>query len=617
MSFGLKVSRNIHHHQVQMQMQSQAHQRKLYGCCFSSRDLVVVTSPVLPSMTSSQAILAPAPSITSISTLSLSASVPPTLPSLAYSKVSFSTLASKPMASSKPAGSGAGPVSPKLLQRQEYRKDYQRDGYLVVKNVLTPQEIQQLRDEALAILRGQYGDFDGLNIISVTPPTSSTTGAGDDAAATDTSVSASVSSALATSDETLYTRYARVDFPHKLSEKITELALKNPKIVDILKSIIGPDIKCMSSKLYIEGPGAQARLWHQDEVFIPTRDRSLVCAFVAIDPHTLATGCISAHPGSHREGVLYRPHAPTNVTQMQQQPAAPLNAEGVAITTASPTTESGLSSASSSLSSSPSSAITSPASASPATAPSASTPASSDTAANAALLEQQAQHLVTGSSSNGDLDALVDVDDSDLAFSECDSDDPDDIHIELPAGSVAFIHGYTVHRVQANATSIVTVPPSQQQGPLLTQTSLSEPALMTSPSQDTSFPLSASTTSSSSSPAATGAGEAAVPSQHPTPVPAMVPRMALKAFYSSAKTLLPWSPDASQPLVADMRDIVMVAGSDPYAYKGITNVLTPKAFPSTHVMASNKSTATTTTVTSTSSPSFSPASLSSSASALP
>ena len=47
-------------------------------------------------------------------------------------------------------------------------------------------------------------------------------------------------------------------------------------------------------------------------------------------------------------------------------------------------------------------------------------------------------------------------------------------------------------------------------------------------------------------------------------------RRALANHYMSAESLLPWSPPGPDEhmAIADFRDIVLVAGEDPYAYKG-------------------------------------------------
>src|SRR3954468_2418356 len=45
--------------------------------------------------------------------------------------------------------------------------------------------------------------------------------------------------------------------------------------------------------------------WHQDEFYIPTRDRSLCGAWIAIDDATRENGCLRVLPGSHRHGYMY------------------------------------------------------------------------------------------------------------------------------------------------------------------------------------------------------------------------------------------------------------------------------------------------------------------------
>jgi hypothetical protein len=52
-------------------------------------------------------------------------------------------------------------------------------------------------------------------------------------------------------------------------------------------------------------------------------------------------------------------------------------------------------------------------------------------------------------------------------------------------------------------------------------------------------------------------------------------RMALVNHYMSADSMLPWDQDGKLPPTEDLRDIVMVAGKDPYAYKGIVDANKP------------------------------------------
>ena len=79
----------------------------------------------------------------------------------------------------------------------------------------------------------------------------------------------------------------------------------HPIIVDVLTRVLGPNVKAMQSMYFIKSEGKPGQAWHQDEHFIPTRDRSLTAAWIAVDDATVENGCLWVIPGSHRRGVLY------------------------------------------------------------------------------------------------------------------------------------------------------------------------------------------------------------------------------------------------------------------------------------------------------------------------
>ena len=64
--------------------------------------------------------------------------------------------------------------------------------------------------------------------------------------------------------------------------------------------MIGPNVKAMQSMLFIKAEGKPGQAWHQDEYYIPTRDRSLTAAWIALDDATVENGCLWVLPGSHR-----------------------------------------------------------------------------------------------------------------------------------------------------------------------------------------------------------------------------------------------------------------------------------------------------------------------------
>lgn len=152
---------------------------------------------------------------------------------------------------------------------------FRENGYLVVHNALSPAEVEELRSDAVRICRGDAGEVRG-----VTPALPGET------------------------DDDVMQRYLCIHFPHKLSDVMYNY-LAHPVIVDVLTHVIGPDVKCMQSMLFIKAAGKPGQAWHQDEDFIPTRDRTLAGAWIAMDRATTENGCLWVIPGSHKAGILW------------------------------------------------------------------------------------------------------------------------------------------------------------------------------------------------------------------------------------------------------------------------------------------------------------------------
>ena len=104
--------------------------------------------------------------------------------------------------------------------------------------------------------------------------------------------------------EELISHFLCIHHPHKISATF-ERYLAHPAIVAALTKVIGPNVKCMQSMLFVKSSGKPGQAWHQDEDYIPTRDRSLTGAWIAIDDATVENGCLWVIPGSQRRGILY------------------------------------------------------------------------------------------------------------------------------------------------------------------------------------------------------------------------------------------------------------------------------------------------------------------------
>jgi ectoine hydroxylase-related dioxygenase (phytanoyl-CoA dioxygenase family) len=152
---------------------------------------------------------------------------------------------------------------------------YSTDGYVVLPGALSAAEVAEIRAEALRLCRGELGPVEGL--LPASP---------------------------GESDDEVIRRYLCLHFPHKLSDVMAR-AMRHPAVLAVLTRVIGPDVKAMQSMLFTKGEGRPGQAWHQDEFFIPTRDRSLTGAWLALDDATVENGCLWVLPGSHRAGVLY------------------------------------------------------------------------------------------------------------------------------------------------------------------------------------------------------------------------------------------------------------------------------------------------------------------------
>jgi phytanoyl-CoA hydroxylase len=160
-------------------------------------------------------------------------------------------------------------------QDEDLAARFARHGYAILPGALSAAEVDKLRAETLAICRGQRGAVSGMQPSADDEP-----------------------------DDAVVRRHACIHFPHKISPAMHQ-TLAHPAIVSALTCVIGPDVKAMQSMLFTKGEGKPGQAWHQDEFFIPTRDRSLTAAWIALDDATTENGCLWVLPGSHRAGVIY------------------------------------------------------------------------------------------------------------------------------------------------------------------------------------------------------------------------------------------------------------------------------------------------------------------------
>ena len=104
-------------------------------------------------------------------------------------------------------------------------------------------------------------------------------------------------------------RPEHMDVPHLTDPALFEWLL-DPDVLDLVESLIGPDIALFSSHFICKPAGDGKPVpWHQDAHFwrdtiAPAGDA--ITVWLAIDPSTVENGCLRVIPGSHRAPVSHR-----------------------------------------------------------------------------------------------------------------------------------------------------------------------------------------------------------------------------------------------------------------------------------------------------------------------
>ncbi|MCE2517957.1 MAG: phytanoyl-CoA dioxygenase family protein [Alphaproteobacteria bacterium] len=92
---------------------------------------------------------------------------------------------------------------------------------------------------------------------------------------------------------------------HVVIPQLAEVA-RNPQILDVIESLLGPDLLAWSVELFIKEPGSTKTVsWHQDITYWgmgETDDE--VTAWIALSDVSVEAGCMRFIPGSHKGGLV-------------------------------------------------------------------------------------------------------------------------------------------------------------------------------------------------------------------------------------------------------------------------------------------------------------------------
>ncbi|MCP5266975.1 MAG: phytanoyl-CoA dioxygenase family protein [Burkholderiaceae bacterium] len=86
--------------------------------------------------------------------------------------------------------------------------------------------------------------------------------------------------------------------------------IRDPRVLDPIQQLIGPNILCWNTIFWIKDVGSPSFIsWHQDATYWGLSSRNVVTAWLAIAPASIEAGCMRVMPGTHAGDDL--PHQDT------------------------------------------------------------------------------------------------------------------------------------------------------------------------------------------------------------------------------------------------------------------------------------------------------------------
>ena len=107
---------------------------------------------------------------------------------------------------------------------------------------------------------------------------------------------------------------------HLLFTWLNEL-IRQPRILDAVADVLGPNLLCWSSSFFIKEARDPAFVsWHQDSTYWGLSEPTVVTAWVAFSESSVESGAMRMIPGTHRQQVAHREtFAPDNLLSRGQE----------------------------------------------------------------------------------------------------------------------------------------------------------------------------------------------------------------------------------------------------------------------------------------------------------
>src|SRR5260221_1887372 len=172
---------------------------------------------------------------------------------------------------------------------------YREHGYIVVPDVLDTQTLSATRQVIAEFIEGARGVTRHTEIYDFEP-----------------------------SHRPETPRVRRIKTPH-LHHDIFRRIMRTPRMVDILRQLLGPSVRLHGSKLNIKAPHYGSPVeWHQDWAFYPHTNDDILAVGVMLDDCALENGPLMVMPGTPK-GPVWDHHAEGHFCRAIDPTACPLD----------------------------------------------------------------------------------------------------------------------------------------------------------------------------------------------------------------------------------------------------------------------------------------------------
>jgi ectoine hydroxylase-related dioxygenase (phytanoyl-CoA dioxygenase family) len=169
----------------------------------------------------------------------------------------------------------------------EQKAQFERDGYLIVRGLLSQEEATTIRDAFMKM--NEEGPVPGLSEINPNYR-----------------------------PEDPLSFYPRMMHPHRHSElPVGDLAMRymlDSRIQSVLEELFGEEAVAAQSMFYFKPPGARGQDLHQDNFYLRVSPGTCMAAWVAIDDVDKENGGMMVVPGSHVLDIVCPSKADTSVS---------------------------------------------------------------------------------------------------------------------------------------------------------------------------------------------------------------------------------------------------------------------------------------------------------------